>query len=42
MWMEARHMDKIEWLTRHGYLRSVDGEPCASLKGLALLSNVDI
>lgn len=35
-------MDKIEWLTRHGYLRSVDGEPCASLKGLALLSNVDI
>lgn len=35
-------MDKIEWLTRHGYLRSMDGEPCASLKGLALLSNVDI
>lgn len=35
-------MDKIEWLKRYGYLRSVDGEPCASLKGLALLSNVDI
>ena len=35
-------MDKIEWLTRHGYLRSMDGEPCASLKGLALLGNVDI
>ena len=29
-------MDKIEWLTRHGYLRSMDGEPCASLKGLAV------
>lgn len=35
-------MDTIEWLQRHGYLRSMDGEPCASLKGLALLSNVDI
>lgn len=35
-------MDKIEWLKRHGYLRSVNGEPCASLKGLALLSGVDI
>lgn len=35
-------MDKIEWLKRHGYLRSVNGGPCASLKGLALLSGVDI
>lgn len=35
-------MDTIEWLQRHGYLRSMDGELCASLKGLALLSNVDI
>lgn len=35
-------MDKIEWLQRHGYLRSLDGGPCASLKGLALLGSVDI
>lgn len=35
-------MDKIHWLQRHGYLRSVDGGPCASLKGLALLGSVDI
>lgn len=35
-------MDKIYWLQRHGYLRSVDGGPCASLKGLALLGSVDI
>lgn len=35
-------MDKIHWLQRHGYLRSVDGGPCASLKGLALLGSMDI
>lgn len=35
-------MDKIEWLKRHRYLRSLDGGPCASLKGLALLGSVDI
>lgn len=35
-------MDKIQWLKRHGYLRSVDGGPCVSLKGLALLGSVDI
>lgn len=35
-------MDKIEWLQRHEYLRSLDGGPCASLKGLALLGSVDI
>ena len=35
-------MDKIHWLQRHGYLHSVDGGPCASLKGLALLGSVDI
>lgn len=35
-------MDKIHWLQRHGYLRSVDGGPCASLKGLALLGDVDV
>lgn len=35
-------MDKIHWLQRHGYLRSVDGGPCASLKGLALLGGVDV
>lgn len=35
-------MDKIEWLKRHGYLRSVDGGPCVSLKGLALLGGVDV
>lgn len=35
-------MDKIHWLQRHGYLRSVDGGLCASLKGLALLGSVDI
>lgn len=35
-------MDKIEWPTRHGYLRSVDGGPCVSLKGLALLGDADV
>lgn len=35
-------MDKIEWLKRHGYLRSVDGGSCVSLKGLALLGGVDV
>lgn len=35
-------MDKVEWLKRHGYLRSVNGRPCVSLKGLALLGDVDV
>lgn len=35
-------MDKIHWLKRHGYLRSVNGGPCVSLKGLTLLCDMDV